>query len=72
MKFIKVTARHCDLNGKLIPQNPEQKKFRINVELIVAIDEVNSRIFTHDKAIKVNGEYYTDLMINQALNLDSL
>jgi hypothetical protein len=62
----------CDQEGNKNPQNQEQKELAINLGLIVAVDEINKRVFTHERAIKINGEYFTDLIIAQSFNLDSL
>ena len=71
MKFIKVQASICDQQGNRNQQMPPEV-FHIATNLIVAIDNNKNRIWTHEKTIKIDGKYYTDIFIKETINLDNL
>jgi hypothetical protein len=68
MRFVKVTAKKCDVYGeKLIGQNPTVTFF-LNVDLIGAING-KQVLIKAAKVAHIGGDFYTDLRLVESIDL---
>lgn len=69
MNFIKVSAWHCDQEGKPNKLMP-QEHFKLNIDHILAIN--GRTAWLKENVIQLNGNYYCGIQIDNEISLDSI